>query len=87
MQTVSLAEAAENFTKIVKSLDLQPLVIMDGDEEIAVIKSSAAIERERQARWAEFWKMRDAFAAEVEANLARDGITVDQFLEDVLRDE
>jgi hypothetical protein len=85
--TISSSEAADDFIGVIERSQSAPVLIRDGDEDIAVIFSlrpRVKTEAERQAAWEKFESTRNRVAAELEANLAKEGITVDEFLADVL---
>ena len=87
MQTVSIAEATENLPQLIAELNAEPLFVLDDGKVIAMIASPEAAEHERQASWRRFLVKRDQLAAELEASLAKDGLTVEEFLADVLLED
>ena len=87
MQTVSIAEAKERLPEIIASLNGESVIVLHEGKVIAMISSPEAAEEKRQASWRRFLVRREALAAEFEANLAKDGLTPDEFLADVLRDD
>ena len=87
MQTVSIAEAKEKLPEILAGLNGSPVLVLDEGKVVGMLSSPEAAEQQRQANWRRFLALRDAVAAELEVNLAKDGLTVDEFLADVLRDE
>ncbi len=86
MQTVSIAEASEKLPELIAKLSGEPVLVLDEGKVIAMISSPEAAERERQANWRRFLAVRDEVAAEFEANLAKDGLSSEEFMADVLRD-
>jgi len=87
MTTVSTAEAKETLPELIGRRE--PVMIREGDQNVAMLISLVPKqfnEEERQLRWSRFLKTRDSVAAELEASLAKDGITVEEFLKDALED-
>jgi PHD/YefM family antitoxin component YafN of YafNO toxin-antitoxin module len=84
MDAVSIAEAREKLPEILANLNGAPVLVMDEGKVVGMISSPEAAEQEQQAAWRRFLAKRDAVAAEFEENLAKDGLTVDEFLADVL---
>jgi hypothetical protein len=85
--TISSSEAADDFIGVIERSQSAPVLIRDGDEDVAMVLSlrpRLKTEAERQAAWEKFERTRNRVAAELEANLAKEGITVEQFLADVL---
>jgi hypothetical protein len=85
--TISSSEAADDFIAVIERSQSAPVLIRDGDEDVAVVFSlrpRVKTEAERQAAWEKFERTRNRLAAELEANLAREGTTVEDFLADVL---
>jgi antitoxin (DNA-binding transcriptional repressor) of toxin-antitoxin stability system len=86
--TVSTSEAAANLSTVIEQAKSSPVVIRDGDENVAMIFSlnpRRKTDEERQAAWQRFEETRNLVAAELEASLAKDGISVDDFLADALK--
>jgi len=82
-----MAEATENLPELIAKLESEPVLVLANGKVIAMISSPEAAEQERKASWRRFLAKREQVAAEFEANLAKDGLTVNEFLADVLRDE
>ena len=68
-------------------LDTEPVIVLDGEKIVAMITSPEAAEHERRAGWRRFLLTRDRVAAELEVNLAKDGLSVEEFLADVLSEQ
>ncbi len=84
MSTVTIDEARSSLPELLERVRIEPVVIRDGDRELAILVSPKDFERERLTRIEAFQRSRDAMVAELEKNLARDGITVEQFVAELL---
>jgi PHD/YefM family antitoxin component YafN of YafNO toxin-antitoxin module len=84
MSTVTMDEVRSSLPELLKRVGREPVSIGDGDRELAILVSREYLERDRLMRIEAFERSRNAMAAELEKNLARDGISVEQFVADLL---
>ena len=87
MQTVSISEAGEEFVKLQPTLQGEPVMVLDGNDLLATITPTAVTEIQRRVRWAAFLASSERASAELKRNLDKEGLSVEEFLNDVLRDE
>jgi len=86
MTTVSTAEAAAELPELMARARHEQIAIRDGNGDLVYLVSSEQVERERLAKVAAFEEAcRDA-SEELRRNLAADGITVEDFMAEVLKD-
>jgi prevent-host-death family protein len=85
MSTVTVDEVRSSLPELLDRVRREPVVIRDGDRELAVLVSRADFDRDRLMKIEAFEKSRNAMVAELEKNLALDGMTAEQFVAELLK--
>ena len=89
MRTVSIEEAARTLPDLVEESRSATVVIRDGAGDAAMLISlrpRPATEGKRKAAIEDMHRLSEKISAELEESLAKDGLTVEEFLADVLTD-
>lgn len=89
MTTVSIEEAARTLPHLVEESRTGSIVIRDGSGDAAMLISlrpRQVTEDRRKAAIEEMHRLSEIVSAELEESLAKDGLTVEEFLADVLTD-
>ena len=87
MTTVSIAEAEKDLSALLQRAQTESVAIRDNDGvETILLSTRTRTEAECEAAWARIDALSQQASAELEASLAKDGITVEQFLADALSD-
>ena len=84
MQTVSTSEAT--LSAVIEKAKVSPVVVQENGKDGAFLFSAEKMANDKLLKIETFERSRDAMAAELAANLAKEGITVEEFLKDLLRD-
>jgi antitoxin (DNA-binding transcriptional repressor) of toxin-antitoxin stability system len=84
MSSVTIDEVRSSLPELLQRVRVEPVFIRDADGEVAVLVSRRDFDLDRRMKIEAFERSRDAMAAELEKNLARDGITVEEFVKDLL---
>jgi hypothetical protein len=86
MTTVSTNEAIQTLPELMERSRFEKVAIQNADGSLVYLVPSSRVPEEQLAKVKAFEQARDAMASELAMNLAKDGITVEEFVEDVLRD-
>jgi hypothetical protein len=86
MTTVSTSEAIQTLPELMERSRSEKVAIRDLDGSLVYLVPSQPISGEQLAKVAAFETSRNALATELVGNLAKEGITVEEFVEDLLRD-
>jgi len=89
MTTVSIEEATRTLPNLVEESRSGTIVIRDeaGDAAMLIsLRPRQATEDKRKAAIEEMHRLSEKISAELEESLAKDGLTVEEFLADVLTD-
>ena len=86
MTTVSTAEAVAALPDLMARSRHEKIAIRDGAGDLVYLVSSEQIERERRAKVDAFRESCRLASEELAKNLAAEGISVDEFMNDVLKD-
>jgi hypothetical protein len=84
MSTVTVDEARSSLPELLERARVEPVLIRDGDRDLGVLVSPESFERDHLRRVERFEATRDAMVLEMEKNLARDGMTMEQFVKELL---
>ena len=87
MQTVSITEAAGKLPELVVETSKEPVYLVADGKIVAKLSSLETTELQREAAWRRLSLTCERLSLELETNLTKDGLTVDEFLADVLRNE
>ena len=86
MTTVSTAEAVAALPDLMARSRREKIAIRDSAGDLVYLVSSEQIERERRAKVDAFRESCRQASEELEKNLAAEGISVEEFMNDVLQD-
>jgi hypothetical protein len=86
MTTVTTIEAAAALPELIERSRSETVVIRDGDRDVAYLISPEQMERERVAKVAAFREACHLASDELERSLAAEGISVEDFVADALKD-
>jgi hypothetical protein len=87
MTTVSIAEAEKDLSALLQRAQTESVAIRDNDGvETILLSMRPKTEADLEAAWERMDTLSKQASAELEASLAKDGITVEEFLADALRD-
>jgi hypothetical protein len=84
MATVTTDEVRTCLPQLLEQARTQPIFIRDGDRDLGVLISAEGFERDQLRKVARFEATRDAMVLELEKNLAQDGMTMEQFVQELL---
>ena len=86
MTTVSTAEAAETLPELMLRAHSEKVAIRSEDGELVYLVPSDDMERERLARIESFNAICRLASEELRRSLEADGLTVEEFMADVMKD-
>ena len=89
MTTVSIEEATRTLPNLVEESRSGTIVIRDeaGDAAMLIsLRPRQVTEDRRQAAIDEMYRLSEKISAELEESLAKDGLTLEEFMADVLTD-
>lgn len=84
MSTVTVDEVRRSLPELLERVRAAPVVIRDGDRDLAVLVSPKDFELDHLRKVERFESTRDAMVMEMERKLAQDGITMEQFVRELL---
>jgi PHD/YefM family antitoxin component YafN of YafNO toxin-antitoxin module len=84
MSTVTVDEVRSSLPELLERVRREPVVIRDGDRELAILVSPEDFERDHLRKVERFEATRDAMVLEMERKLALDGMTMEQFVRELL---
>jgi hypothetical protein len=87
MLTVSIEDASKDLHALLQRAQTESVLIRDEDGvETLLLSMRPKTAAEREAAWKRIDALSRQASAELEASLAKDGITVEEFLADALSD-
>jgi PHD/YefM family antitoxin component YafN of YafNO toxin-antitoxin module len=84
MSTVTVDEVRNSLPELLERVRQEPVSICDGDRELAILISPKDFELDHLRKVERFEATRDAMVLEMERKLAQDGMTMEQFVRELL---
>jgi len=80
MRVVSEADAIQTLPSLLKEVQMQPVVIRDGEEEVAALVSMEDYELVRKAKSEQLSASMDRLGDQIRTRAAADGLTPDDLI-------
>ncbi len=84
MSTLTVDEVRSSLPELLARVRSEPVIIREGEREVAVIVSREDYARDQLRKVESFERARDAMVMELATNLAKDGMTVEQFVRELM---
>jgi PHD/YefM family antitoxin component YafN of YafNO toxin-antitoxin module len=88
MATVTIDEATKSLPTLLRRAHHESIIIRnDNGDDVMLLSLKPKSEEERQAAWERLEQTSKVASAELAENLAKDGISIEEFLADALADD